>query len=207
MLLGAILLLLLLTRILGGNNNEVVADDGTLTATATTTRTPTATIIPTETPLALVDADRYVSDSDGRSNRNFYPVVFRVVPPNRAPRVFVVQERLVDITEWQYESNPDVASWLSGMLVHPVLDIPYSDNNLRLFELLEDGTDFILRMNTGAELVFRFDALRQIAHDDTALFSQLTTGIAIVLIGQTGTEGLPTPLRLVAVGSYNAAQD
>lgn len=207
LLVGAALMLLLLTRIFNGNSSEMVADAGTPTATATISRTPTATVNPTETPLALVDADTYISDSDNRANRNFYPVVFRVVPPNRPPRVFVVQERLVATTEWQYESNPDVASWLSGTLVHPVLGVPYNTDNLQFLESLEDDTDFILRMNTGAELVFRLEGLQQLARDDTGIFSQLRPGIAVVLIGQMGTEGLPTPLRLVASGQYIATQE
>jgi hypothetical protein len=207
LLVGAALMLLLLTRLFSGSSSEMVAAAGTPTATTTISRTPTATVIPTETPLALVDADTYISDSDNRANRNFYPVVFRVVPPNRPPRVFVVQERLVATTEWQYESNPDVASWLSGMLVHPVLGIPYNSDNLQFLESLEADTDFILRMNTGAELVFRFDGLRQMARDDTVIFSQLRPGIAVVLIGQRGIDGLPTPLRLVAVGSYTPTQE
>ena len=207
LLVGAALLLLLLTRIFNGNSSARVADAGRPTATATITPTLTATVIPTETPLALVDADTYISDSDNRANRNFYPVVFRVVPPNRPPRVFVVQERLVATTEWQYDNNPDVASWLSGTLVHPVLGIPYNSDNLQFLESLAGGTDFILRMNTGAELVFQFAGLQQVARDDTAIFSQLRPGIAVVLIGQMGTDGLPTPLRLVASGQYTPAQE
>lgn len=202
----AVILVGLLVMRLGGSDEGSTAL--VMAVTSTASPSPTPTNIPTATPLALVDTDRFVGESDRRSNRDFYPVVFRIVPPDETPpRVFVVQERLVGTTEWRYEANPDVASWVGGMLVHPVIGIPYSDTNRHLFESLETGTTLVLRMNTGAELRFGYEELVQVAREDTSIFSQLTPGIAVLLIGQTGEDGLPTAARHMVLGHYLPAQE
>lgn len=188
----------------GGSNTEIEVSP---TATATSTFTPTPTLIPTATALALVDTDRFVDESDPRSNRDYFPVVFRVIPGSDMARVFVVQERLVNTSEWNYEANPDVASWISGMFIRPVIGIPFNEDNQSLFASLDEGAEFILRMNTGAELRFQFDELINIPRDDSAIFSQQTAGIAVLLIGQIDEDGLPTSSRQVALGHYLVAQE
>jgi len=205
LLLIPVALLMIVSGVMGatGDAEEVASVGPTFTPSPTTT----PTVMPTVTPLALVDTDDYVGEGDGRLNRDFYPVVLRVITPDGPPRVFVVQERVVETSQWPYDPNPDVAAWISGTTVNPVLGVPFSDDNARLFSSLDNGAEFVLRMNTGAELRFRFDSLRQIARDEGALFGQRQPGLALILIGETGDDGLPTQTRLAAVGRYIAAQE
>jgi hypothetical protein len=210
-IIGAVLLavmisLWLLSRAMsGGNNVPIIIALPTLTVTATST--PVATQTPTQTPLALVDSDRFVGGGE-RSNRTFYPVLFTVdVPGDSQPRVFVVQEQVVNTSEWHYETNPDVVSWVSGMSVRPVIGIPFSDSNADLMERLTPETTFTLRMNTGAELRFQFVSTEQVGRQDTTLFQQREPGLALVLIGETDQYGAPTQFRPVALAAYLPEQE
>jgi hypothetical protein len=189
----------------GGNDVPIIIVLPTLTITATPT--PVSTNTPTPTPLALVDSDRFVGGGE-RSNRTFYPVLFTVdVPDDSQPRVFVVQEQVVDTSEWHYERNPDVASWVSGMSVRPVIGIPFSDSNADLMERLTPETTFTMRMNTGSELRFQFDSVMQVGRQDTTLFQQREPGLALVLIGETDQYGAPTQFRPVALAAYLPDQE
>jgi hypothetical protein len=208
-LFAFIMFLLLLTRVFSGDDDPSIAALPTPTETATPSATPTAiaTFTPTPTPLALQESDRFVGGGE-RSNRTFFPVLFTVdVPGDAQPRVFVVQERVVNTSEWHYESNPDVASWVSGMLVQPVIGIPFSNSNADLMERITPNTTFTLRMNTGAELRFEFTAITQVGRQDTTLFHQREPGLALVLIGETDNYDAPTLLRPVALASYLPEQE
>lgn len=202
-----VIFLLLFSRVLSGGGGASVAELPTPTDTPTLTPTSIATHTPTPTPLALRESDRFVGGGQ-RSNRTFFPVMFTVdVPGDAQPRVFVVQERVVNTSEWHYETNPDVASWVSGMLVQPVIGIPFSDANADLMERLIPGTTFTLRMNTGAELRFEFASMTQVGRQDTIIFRQREPGLALVLIGETDNYGSPTLSRPVALANYLPEQE
>lgn len=205
---GVLLILFLAFRNLSNDESEMV-----LLPTATPTMTPTATIIPTvtptptATPIALVDSDRFIRAGE-QSNRTFYPVFLQVaLPDGSQPRVFVIQQRLVDTTEWRYETNPDVASWISGMVVRPVVGIPYAAGNAELMNTLGAGTVFTLRMNTGQQLTFNYRETRRVGREDTSLFRQNEPALVVVLIGETDETGLPTATRLLVLADYVAAQE
>jgi hypothetical protein len=204
--LAFVIFLWLISRAMsGGKDVPIIIVLPTLTVTATST--PVVTQTPTPTPLALVDSDRFVGGGE-RSNRTFYPVLFTVdVPDDSQPRVFVVQEQVVNTSEWHYESNPDVASWVSGMTVRPVIGIPFSDSNADLMQRLTPETIFTLRMNTGAELRFQFMSSTQVGRQDTTLFQQRKPGLALVLIGETDQHGAPTQFRPVALAAYLPEQE
>jgi hypothetical protein len=204
--LAFVIFLWLISRAMsGGKDVPIIVVLPTLTVTATPTPVATQTLTPT--PLALVDSDRFVGGGE-RSNRTFYPVLFTVdVPGDSQPRVFVVQEQVVNTSEWHYESNPDVASWVSGMSVRPVIGIPFSDSNADLMQRLTPETTFTMRMNTGAELRFQFTSSTQVGRQDTTLFQQREPGLALVLIGETDQYGAPTQFRPVALAAYLPEQE
>ena len=110
---------------------------------------------------------------------------------------------MIELTEWSFDPNPDVASWISGTLVRPIFGIPYSESNSDFMESLISGTQFVIRMNTGSELVYTFSEGRELGREDTSLFRQDRPGIVLVLIGETDEEGLPTSTRYFVTGSYN----
>lgn len=200
------LLLFGLFALIGGNRDETDA----LAALATPTETliPTPEISPTPTPLALEESDPVIQAGDGGRRRSYYPVLLQVYPANgRAPRVFVVQERAVQTTDWNFDPNSDVASWVSGLLVRPVLGLPFSPENRALMETLAPGARFALQMNTGAVLDFTYRDTRQVARQETAIFTQVEPGLVLVLIGETDAEGALTERRWVVTAAYPVEQE
>jgi len=148
----------------------------------------------TPTPLALEDQDEIIEGGDpGREVA--YPVSLQIVSGDAAPRVWVVQRRRVSASEWNYDPNPDTASFVNGMSVRPVIGIPWSEENAALFEALGEGAQFTLTMNTGAVLRYEFGDLRQVRRSETSSFRQVSPGLALVLIGETDADGLPTATR------------
>ncbi len=206
---GLFLAIFVVSRMMGGNTDETVLLAGTLTSTPTATMTftpspiPTITATPTATPIALVESDSFIAAGDGR-NRDWFPVQIQVRRPDEdQPRVFIVQERVIDLTEWSFDNNPDVASWISGTLVRPIFGIPFSETNETFLESLVSGTAFSIRMNTGSELQYTFSSAQELGRENTTLFRQNQPGIVMVLIGEIGADGLPTSSRYFVTGTYN----
>jgi hypothetical protein len=170
--------------------------------TATLSPTPTATPLPpTPTPFALSGFDDAITAGD-RASREYYPVQLQVFA-NRdtLPRVFIVQEQAIGVAEWRFDSNPDVVSWLGGMLIRPVLGVPFSTGNLDLFRSLTSDSVFVVTMNTGNVLQFVFQDMQQVGRADTSFFRQDMPGLVLVLIGETFADGSPTDLRYLACSS------
>ncbi|MCC6617392.1 MAG: hypothetical protein IT320_28215 [Anaerolineae bacterium] len=200
--LAALLFVVLLFSRLGGGSPSVVAD-----MPATETLTPTPAISPTPTPLALESQDDVIQGSDG-GREVAYPVSLQVIlPDDTAPRLWVVQRRRVQASEWRYDDNPDTASFVSGMSVRPVIGIPWSGENAAYFELIGDGTRFQLTMNTGAILTFDFDDKRAVRRSETDIFRQVSPGLVLLLIGETDEQGLPTAARTLITAAYPPEQE
>lgn len=199
------LFLLALSALAGGTEDT----SGALVVSATPSETaiPTLEVSPTPTPLALEESDRFIRAGASR-NRDYFPVLLRVRPAPDVPvRVFVVQERAIDTADWRFDPNPDVASWVSGLLVSPVFGLPYSDDNAELVGALGPGARFEIQMNTGATLTFDYASTRQVARAETDVFRQVEPGIVLILIGQTGADGLLTEHRPVVIGRYPVEQE
>ncbi len=179
--------------------------EATLMPTVGSTATPSPT--PTATPLALNASDQAIRAGQ-QSNRAYYPVRFQVDRPGiTEPRIFVVQEQPVSLSEWSFENNPDIASWIGGLILRPVLGLPYSAANQALVESLEPGALFTLTMNTGASFQFAYEDQEQVGRQDTRIFRQTAPGMVMVLIGETNVRGLPTSNRWVVTATYLADQE
>lgn len=201
-LVGVVFLLLMLMRLLGGGNSSDLPE-----MTLEATYTPTPEVSPTPTPLALEAQDDVITDGD--SDRAVaYPVNLQVIlPDGSAPRVWVVQRREVRAAQWNFDPNPDIASFVNGMSVRPVIGIPWSEDNASLFENIADGTVFNLTMNTGAILSYEFAAKDEVLRSDTRIFRQVGPGLVLLLIGETDDDGLPTGTRTLVSASYSAEQE
>ncbi|MFZ2878196.1 MAG: hypothetical protein WA009_01545 [Phototrophicaceae bacterium] len=200
--MAALLFVVMLFSRLGGGSPSVVAD-----RPRTETQTPTPAISPTPTPLALESQDDVIQGSDG-GREVAYPVSLQVIlPDDTAPRLWVVQRRRVQASEWRYDDNPDTASFVSGMSVRPVIGIPWSDENAAYFDQIGDGTRFQLTMNTGAILTFEFDDKRDVRRSETDIFRQVSPGLVLLLIGETDEQGLPTAARTLVTAAYPPEQE
>jgi hypothetical protein len=176
-------------------------------STPTETLTPTPAISPTPTPLALESQDDVIQGSDG-SREVTYPVSLQVIlPEGSAPRLWVVQRRRVQASEWRYDLNPDTASFVSGMSVLPVIGIPWTEENATYFDEIDEGTSFQLTMNTGAILTYTFEDKRDVRRSETGIFRQVSPGLALLLIGETDEEGFPTATRTLITANYPPEQE
>ena len=203
-LLALVFVGVLLPRLLGGGSS---ANEGELEVTPEVSPTPTPVVSPTPTPLALEAQDDVITG--GRERAVAYPVNLQVVlsQGDSAPRVWVVQRRTVRAAEWNYDANPDIASFVSGMSVRPVIGIPYSEENAAWFASMQEGTVFNLTMNTGAILRYEFVAKTEVRRSDTSIFRQVGPGLVLLLIGETDADGLPTATRTLVTATYPPEQE
>lgn len=203
-LLALVFLGVLLPRLFGGGSSN----EGELEVTPEVSPTPTPVVSPTPTPLALEAQDDVITGGD-RERAVAYPVNLQVVLPDgrSAPRVWVVQRRTVRAAEWNYDPNPDIASFVSGMSVRPVIGIPYSEENAAWFASMQEGAVFNLTMNTGAILRYDFAAKIEVRRSDTSIFRQVGPGLVLLLIGETDDDGLPTATRTLVTATYPPDQE
>jgi hypothetical protein len=192
---------LMFTRLLEGRSTSNVE------ATPEVSPTPTPLVSPTPTPLALEAQDDVIQGGD--SGREVaYPVNLQVIlPDGDAPRVWVVQRRRVQASEWRFDLNPDTASFVNGMSVRPMIGIPWSEENESFFDDIDAGTTFLLTMNTGAVLRFEFDDRREVRRSETSIFRQVSPGLVLLLIGETDADGLPTATRTLVTATYPPEQE
>jgi hypothetical protein len=210
MMMGVAIVALLLigflfTRLLGGSGNNVAVE-----ITPEATPSPTPELSPTPTPLALEAPDAIIQGGDtGREVA--YPVNLQIMLPpasdNLPPRVWVVQRRRVQASEWNFDANPDTASFIAGMAVQPVIGIPWSEENAAFFATIGAGTHFRLTLNTGAVLEFEFAEKRAVRRSETTIFRQVSPGLAVLLIGETDEDGLPTATRPLITAVYPPEQE
>jgi hypothetical protein len=129
------------------------------------------------------------------------------LPGASQPRVFVVQRRVIQTAEWDFDPNPDTASYIAGLTVRPVIGVPYSSENTALFSDMAEGTTFTLQMNTGATLRFAFERRLQVSRSDTGIFRQVGPGLILALIGEHDPSGAPTATRIVITATYVPDQE
>ena len=190
---------LLLSR--GGGSADTNAAN--LTADAELTRADDFT----PTPLALEAQDEVIQGGDA-SRAAMYPINLQVEMPDRlAPRVWVVQRRAVRASEWNFDPDPDTASFLNGMSVRPIIGIPWSEENAAWFDAIGSGATFNLQMNTGAILRYQFGQKTDVRRSDTGIFRQVSPGLVLLLLGATGDEGLPTASRTMILAAYPPEQE
>ncbi len=161
----------------------------------------------TPTPLALEAQDDVIEGGD-TSRAPFYPINLQIaVQGENVPRVWVVQRRAVRASEWNYDPNPDTASYLNGMSVRPVIGIPWSEDNAEWFAQIDAGAEFRLQMNTGAILTFAFEDKREVRRSDTDIFRQVNPGLVLLLLGETDADGMPTATRTLVTAAYPVEQE
>jgi len=203
---GAALFLLFFIFLLsrrGGDDPQPVVDAGTISPYAT----PTLRYTPSPTPIALEEQDVIIRDGV-RDRAPAYPVNLQILPAGQTqPRVFVVQRRKVELSEWLYDPNPDTASFIQALSVRPVIGVPWSPQNEVLFESLGPGATFSIRLNTGAVQQFEFASKTQVSRSDTSAFRQIEPGLVLVLIGERDERGAPTASRLLVLANYPPEQE
>ncbi len=200
--LGMLMLLMLALVVLRGGDAS-----GTAEATAEVAATAMLAANATPTALALEAQDEVIEGGD-TSRAPFYPINLQIsLSGQTAPRVWVVQRRAVRASEWNFDPNPDTASFLNGMSVRPVIGIPWSEDNAAWFDALGTGSEFRVQMNTGAILTFAFETKRDVLRSETGIFRQVSPGLVLLLLGETDADGLPTATRTLVTAAYPVEQE
>jgi hypothetical protein len=169
--------------------------------------TPTLSEDVTPTPLALEAQDEVIEGGDA-SRAPFYPINLQAtLSDGNAPRVWVVQRRAIRASEWNFDDNPDTASYLNGMSVRPVIGVPWSEENAAWFDQIGAGAEFRVQMNTGAILSFTFEDKREVRRSDTGIFRQVSPGLVLLLLGETDADGFPTATRTLVTATYPTGQE
>jgi len=188
----------------GGGDDSAPAE---VANTVSPYATPTLRYTPSPTPIALEEQDVIIRDGV-RDRAPAYPVNLQILPAGQSqPRVFVVQRRKVEVSEWEYDPNPDTASFIHSLSVRPVIGVPWSEENAALFETLGPGTTFSLRLNTGAVQEFQFASQTVVSRSDTSAFRQVEPGLVLVLIGERDERGAPTATRQLVLATYPPEQE
>jgi hypothetical protein len=200
---GAVFLCMIFFLLVRGRGGKAVALAGTITATHTLTPVHS----PTPTPLALENQDQVINGGSG-DRVIAYPVNLRIqIAGSSEPRVFVVQRRVVRTAEWDFDNNPDTASFVTGMSVRPIIGIPWSEENAALFKNISSGTQFTLQMNTGALLRYDFVSTAQVTRSDTSVLRQVGPGLVLILIGERDVDNQLTATRMLVTAAYAADQE
>lgn len=182
------------------NDNELTEED--VTATAAFEATALAMVTPSATPFLITETDSIIRD--GEDFEDYYPVLLELRPAGSTnAQVYVVQQKPIEIADWDYDArSPEIASWISGLLVQPVIGIPYSPDNQTLLEQLLPGDIIMLHMSTGTILRFDVESSTRVDQQDKSIFRQLSPGIALVMLGEPEVNN-----RLIVVGSYPPQQE
>ncbi len=201
--------ILFMIILLVGRGRGAKSTSAALTGTLTPTLDATLVKSLTPTALALENQDSAIQGGDTGNNALAYPVNLRVqLPSDKQPRVFVVQRRAVRTAEWSFDLNPDIASFLTGMSIRPVIGIPWSDVNALLFRQLASGSVFTLQLNTGATLRYEYQATQVISRSETAGLRQMgPPGLELVLIGERDADGALTASRWIVTAAYHTEQE
>ncbi|MBN1310693.1 MAG: hypothetical protein JXB30_04670 [Anaerolineae bacterium] len=185
----------LFSALLGDDAVEVSEENLTATAVVQTD----LAVTPTLTPVALENIDANIKGSDNL--KEYYPTMLEIQPANAASRIFPVQQRAVDYADWQFEQNPEVATSILGLVVQPVIGIPYSASNQQFLEKLVPGDTIRLQMNTGHTNTFSIQSAHRVDRQDVSIFNQAKPGIKVVLIAD------PAANRLVIEATYLPEQE
>ncbi|MEO8391400.1 MAG: hypothetical protein ABI700_00270 [Chloroflexota bacterium] len=108
---------------------------------------------------------------------------------------------------WNFDPDPDTASFLNGMSVRPIIGVPWSEENATWFNAIETGATFTLQMNTGAILRYQFEQKSDVRRSDTEIFRQVSPGLVLLLLGATTDDGLPTASRPLILAAYPPDQE
>ncbi len=196
-LAALVMIAVLFMRGTSSSTNAVGADD--ITRTQSDEYTPT--------PLALEAQDSVIQGGDA-ARAAMYPINLQVnMPDGSSQRVWVVQRRAVAASQWNFDPDPDTASFLNGMSVRPVIGIPWSDDNATWFNDMGNGTTFTVQMNTGAILRYQFEQKSEVRRSDTEIFRQVSPGLVLLLLGATNDDGLPTASRTMVLAAYPPDQE
>jgi hypothetical protein len=93
-------------------------------------------------------------------------------------------------------SSDSSAGWVYGSIINYIMALQPTAENTSLLQSLTPGSELVMATQSGADFVFEVEGSRQVPVDDLSVFSQLSPGITLVLMGEEEGE------RLIVDGRY-----
>ncbi len=100
---------------------------------------------------------------------------------------------------WNPEIDDANAAWVVGTVVNYVFGLPDTEANRTLLESLAPGNEMTVMTRGGTVHTFAFDSRSRVPINDRSVFSQLSPGISLILLGGEEAD------RLVVRGRYEVA--
>lgn len=184
-LLGACILgyLLLRPSIGGGQEDGVTAGEPT--------PFPEATAAPSQDQSVIVG----ISDTGTFTVTLDMPATLGIVDQQRP-----VQPESIGVDGlWNPELDDVNAAWVVGTVINYVFGLPDTEANRTLLESLAPGDEMTVMTRGGTVHTFAFDSRSRVPSNDRSVFSQLSPGISLILLGGDEAD------RLVVRGRYEVA--
>jgi hypothetical protein len=93
-------------------------------------------------------------------------------------------------------SSDSSAGWVYGSIINYIMALQPTAENTSLLQSLAPGSELVMTTQGGSDFLFEVEGSRQVPVDDLTVFSQLTPGLTLVLMGENGDE------RLIVDGRY-----
>lgn len=186
-LLGACILgYLLLRPSIGGGQEE----DGVTAGEPTPF--PEATAAPAQDQSVIVG----ISDTGTFTVTLDMPATLGIVDQQRP-----VQPESIGVDGlWNPEIDDANAAWVVGTVVNYVFGLPDTEANRTLLESLAPGNEMTITTRGGTVHTFAFDSRSRVPSTDRSVFSQLSPGISLILLGGDEAD------RLVVRGRYGGGR-
>lgn len=185
LLAACILGFLLLRPTLGGNQAASGATTGAPTPFAN------ATTAPSQGQPVIVG----ISDTGTFTVTLDMPATLGVVDQQRP-----VQPESIGVDGlWNPQIDDANVAWVVGTVVNYVFGLPDTEANRTLLESLAPGNEMTVTTRGGTVHSFAFDSRSRVPSDDRTVFSQLSPGISLILLGGDAAD------RLVVRGRYEVA--
>ncbi len=115
-----------------------------------------------------------------------------------AGREFVVLPQSINAdSTWSPGISTDSAvGWVHGSIINYIMALQSTGDNIELLRSLAPGSELVLTTQNGSDLIFEVEGSRQVSADDSSIFTQLSPGVTLMVMGEQGEE------RLVVDGRY-----
>lgn len=98
-------------------------------------------------------------------------------------------------------SSDSTAGWVYGSIINYIMALQSTGENADLMRSLSPGNELILTTQSGADFIFEVEGSRLVAIDDQSIFTQLSPGMTLILMGDQNGERLVVDGRHVITDS------
>lgn len=102
-------------------------------------------------------------------------------------------------------SSDSAAGWVFGSIINYIMALQATNENADLLRSLTPGSEMVLTTQSGADFVFEVEGSRQVEVGDQSVFSQLSPGLTLMLMGDQDGERLVVDGRFVTSDSPTAS--